>query len=257
MARLFASASSEGLDWNTFSLPTAYPFTYSAWFYPTTTSIYAAIMSVVDASSATSYFGMMQYNDNTLAFLARAAASSNAFTTNTVNANAWNHGCCVGTSATSRDVYLNGGTAGSNTTSSNPTGIDAAAIGYMTDSTPGDYYDGYIGEVAVWNAALSPAEVKSLSKGYSPLSIRPESLVSYVPLVRDEDFDRISGSGLTVLNTPQIAPSHPNVFLPRLQQIFVPSAAPAGGGRIMSSLAKDGGLAGHGGIAGQGGGLAG
>ena len=35
------------------------------------------------------------------------------------------------------------------------------------------------------------------------------------------------------------------------------NASVAGGGRIMSSLANDGGLAGHGGLAGQGGGLAG
>ncbi|KKK59939.1 hypothetical protein LCGC14_3029330, partial [marine sediment metagenome] len=86
------------------------------------------------------------------------------------------------------------------------------SIGRSGISTPQSYMDESIAEVAIWNVALSNAEVALLAKGFSPLLIKPESLVSYWPLVRDDDNDWIGGFDLTAFNTPTVS-DHPPVIM--------------------------------------------
>lgn len=43
-------------------------------------------------------------------------------------------------------------------------------------------HDGFLGEVAVWDVALSDAEISAISKGVSPLLIHPGSLKGYYPI---------------------------------------------------------------------------
>ena len=72
-------------------------------------------------------------------------------------------------------------------------------------------WDGLIAEAAVYNAALTAAEVASLAKGMTPDKIRPQNLVYYAPLVRDL-IDQKGGvtitnnNGATVANHPRIYP---------------------------------------------------
>ena len=96
-----------------------------------------------------------------------------------------------------------------------------------------------------------------LADGFSPLLVRPASLLSYVPIIGTDspEIDLVDSSTWTI-NGTLTKTAHTRVVMPWRQagMVFAPAAA---GGRIMSSLAGAGGLAGPGGIAGPGGGLAG
>ncbi len=125
----------------------------------------------------------------------------------------WNHACVVFASASDRKAYIDGGSSGSNTTTKAPTSAPTnTCIGAMVRSggTAFTFVDGAIAEPAIWNAALTDAEIASLAKGVSPALIRPESLVFYPPLVRDLT-ELVGGTSLTAYNSPTIA-THPRVY---------------------------------------------
>lgn len=127
-------------------------------------------------------------------------------TTTGYTANMWHHACSVSASATSHAVYLDGGGKGTLTTSRSPTGLDYFAVGVLRYSTS-SYFGGSstfrYAHVAVWNAGLVDDEVAALAAGFSPLCIRPESLVTYCPLGgRFGRGDYKDIMGLASLSTP-------------------------------------------------------
>jgi hypothetical protein len=68
-------------------------------------------------------------------------------------------------------------------------------------------FDGDLAELCIWNALLTGAEIASLYRGFSPLQIRRNSLIQYIPLVRPfydlKDSGGISASG-TIREHPPI-----------------------------------------------------
>jgi len=141
------------------------------------------------------------------------AATGNAQTTIGFTALAWNHGCGVWAADNDRRVYLNGGSKGTNAT-------DLAIADTIKMSFAVDYqatgqtywYKGRIAEAAIWNVALTDAEAAVLGAGYCPLFVRPQSLVSYWPLIRDEDLDRVGVTNLTPINAPTIEEHAPILY---------------------------------------------
>jgi hypothetical protein len=130
----------------------------------------------------------------------------------------WEHACGVFASTTSRTVYLNGFGAGTNTTSSAPTGFTRFQIGARRNSNTTDTFFGLgrIADVGVWDAALTDTEIQSLAKGVACPFVRPQNLVFYAPLVRDLlDISKtnlpltISG-GVTVST---VGVPHPRIYL--------------------------------------------
>jgi hypothetical protein len=67
-----------------------------------------------------------------------------------------------------------------------------------------------IADVAIWNAALSPAEITSLSKGMSADNVRRSNLVFYAPLVR-ELIDIAQARALTNTNSCPVI-NHPRIY---------------------------------------------
>ena len=65
-------------------------------------------------------------------------------------------------------------------------------------------------DAALWNAFLTDDEITSLSKGFKPYRVRPQSLVFYAPLIRDLN-DIKAGLALTNNNTATVA-DHPRVY---------------------------------------------
>jgi hypothetical protein len=68
-------------------------------------------------------------------------------------------------------------------------------------------FRGYIAEVALWGATLSPEEIQSLYSGIPADRIRPQSLALYAPLVRDlntvvGDYTLSPESGTTFTSLP-------------------------------------------------------
>jgi hypothetical protein len=67
-----------------------------------------------------------------------------------------------------------------------------------------------------------------LAAGFSPLFVRPQSLVAYWPLIRDNDNDIVGGYDMTAYNTPTVA-AHPPVIYPVSPHVtYFAGAAPEG-----------------------------
>lgn len=96
------------------------------------------------------------------------------------------------------------------------------AIGSYSDGS-GEYWDGKIAELAIWNRILTAAEAAILGDGYSPLFI-PNGLVFYAPMIRNVQ-DLKSGNTGTI--TGATVANHPRIIYPSAQELrrFKPSAA--------------------------------
>ncbi len=141
---------------------------------------------------------------------------SQATSTTSVNANSWHHIAGVYRSASSRDVYVDGGGKGSDTTTVTPAPMIRTELGRIGGFAT--YLDGALAEVGIWNIALSDREIGRLALGYSPLWVRPDALVFYAPLTANEDFDMARGLSLVGSGAPGVR-AHPPVVMPPGQAI--------------------------------------
>lgn len=104
---------------------------------------------------------------------------------------------------------VNDGTA-SHGFSYNATGVNRVSIGVIDRQTPILYTPGEVSEAAIWNAALTDAEILSLARGFTADQIRPQSLVLYPPLVRDL-IDLRGGRTIVNVNSATVA-THPRII---------------------------------------------
>lgn len=202
--------------WSTTSTPiSAAPLTMACWFNPANTTGAFNLMHT-GIISGTSRFVLQARGDAggdpvRCSAVNSAGTLGTADTSTSFSANLWQHACAVFTSTTSRDVYLNGGGAGNNTTAitpSTPTSIRLA--GQVVSGTPTQWLNGLMAEAAIWNVALNTDEVTALAKGFAPSRIRPASLVFYAPMLRDI-VDLKGGLAITNTNTATVA-DHPRIF---------------------------------------------
>ena len=226
MARLFDDASSEYLDYSG-AILSSVPMTFAAWVKSDTASLGQWIIAISAANwpGSGSYF-VLYLSDTDYLSAASYKAYAEAITTTQWSTGTWHHAAGVFATTSSRSVYLDGGGKGTNATSSTPSSLDATTIGagYWDQAVNSSPFSGSIAEAAIWNVALTDAEVAILATGVSPRSVRPESLVFYVPLVRDDDEDLVGGLSLTPINTPSIS-AHPRVFYLATPQIGKTAAA--------------------------------
>jgi hypothetical protein len=233
VSREFTASSSEYLQ-STSPPVTAYPFTLACWAYHTNTGN-AVCLGLSDASRTNGWAWIGLDTDHSARGgtfgSGNQAGYLNSTTTTTINT--WAHICTVNAATDDHRIYLDGGGKNTNSTTAPLNSIDNISVGMMRDSSPGYAFDGLIADAGVWDVALSDDEVSMLAVGYSPLFVRPQNLVFYAPLYRDEDFDRVGGVILTAYNTPTIA-AHPPLIYPAQPYIMsVPAAgAPPVGGAL-------------------------
>ena len=140
--------------------------------------------------------------------------ASNATTVNGMTADTWHHCAGIFASSTSRTVYLDGDAAnkGTNTGSRTPTAnFTKYRVGLSMES--GDDWNGRIAHVAVWDIALSEANIQALAAGANPLTIENANLVWYCPTLVDESpmQDRIASLDLTLGNNAVYSSDNPTV----------------------------------------------
>jgi hypothetical protein len=131
----------------------------------------------------------------------------------TISGSVWYSGGITWSSLTAGVAYLDGSSANSSITGSavTLTSIDQILIATRkVSNTPGLFFDGNLADIALWNVALTAAEVASLAKGFKPTRIRPQSLVFYAPLIRNLQDTR-GGLALTNNNAATVA-DHPRVI---------------------------------------------
>ena len=207
MARLFAAVSIEYLEAAS-AVVLATPLTMACWTKLTTTAAYRAIMGI--SNGGAEYFGLHHYGTWDGQVIARTRsevsdqqARSTAFITDTD----WHHTCAVFSAVDARAAYLDGGDKGVNSDSSTPAGIDRTQIGTCGGE---DEIDGIVAYPAIWNCALTDAEVLSLALGKFPWQVRPESLVAYWPL-GDDIRDHVGQYHMTAYNSPIWTPHPPQM----------------------------------------------
>lgn len=228
MARLFDDGLSEYLQ--VASTPvTTYPITLACLFNSDDDTAGQTLMQVTDTAGGTDYHRIALRGDAGGDLLEARSRNGGgvALTTTGFSANTRHHACGVFAANNDRAIFIDGGSKGTDTTVSNDAGLDAVSIGRSGDASPGNYMSGSIAEAAIWDVALTDVEVAILAAGYSPLFVRPQNLVAYWALIRDEDQDRVGGYDMTPFNTPTIA-AHPPVLYPAPQSIIVPAIVAAG-----------------------------
>jgi hypothetical protein len=191
------------------------PLTMACWFYPVATTQFYSLMCITSDFVNFSNGGYILYALGTAAGDPVAVGTDPVGNTETkstsgFSAATWSHACGVFTSSTSRTVYLNGENSATNTVSYTPSSASAdLRLARFTNSFS-VYLEGRIAEAAVWNAALTAAEVASLAKGMTCNLVRPQSLVFYSPLLRN--LQDVKG-GLTITNNnTATVTNHPRVY---------------------------------------------
>ena len=144
-----------------------------------------------------------------------AAGTGTAATTNPYSVDTWHVLTGVEITTSSRAVYIDGGSKGTNATNvvlvESP---DRTSIGRAGDSSPSNYHDGSIFSCAIWNAALDDDDAAQLGLWYSPLKIKRANLLRYWVLWDETTLvDLITGQTLTAFNSPTKDKTNPPVIL--------------------------------------------
>ena len=218
-SRQFVEGSSQYLDRTSSPIGT-YPCTISVWFkvgslannhslvYLGSTADARRMLLYVEGSAAGNHIRLSTVPNG-------GGSGTDIISTATVSAGTWINVVGVWTSATSRALYVNGVADGTSAVSVTVSSLGRYAIGARGSPAPtyGVYHDGYIGEVGIWNTALSAADAAELAVGENPRKVRPSTeLVSYVPL-----WDPLSPvvdlvGGTFTVNGATFSNDHPPVF---------------------------------------------
>lgn len=117
-------------------------------------------------------------------------------------------------STTSLSVFKDG-VKGTDGTTAARDGFSASqltiGVGIIFNAIYQEYITGDACMVGLWNATLTDAECISLGKGFPPRRVRPQSLIRYLPLVRDA-IDVKKGGSLTLSGTPPGVSAHPRCY---------------------------------------------
>jgi hypothetical protein len=179
------------------------PFTMTMWIHPTANT--KRIGGLFNSSDSGKKHEIIWNSSGTVGARSEGGGSGNAVSSNTGTNGAWNHLSCIWTSTADRQSVLNGDWAnrGTNTDTSNPTGLDRIGIGGVMTGTPLALFIGGIGVTAVWDIALVQKDVEGLYFGrLFPSDVRPANLIALYygdgnfPLVNQVDPSRYVMRGL-------------------------------------------------------------
>ena len=230
MARLF-NGTTQYLE--TTTVPAVGPpVSFAAWIRPSSLAA-SAIIGVSRNSGTTqrAYLGLSAAGLIT-AISQSSGTTRTASTSAATSASTWAHACAVFASSTSRSVYLNGASKGTNTQNSSPTGLNRGNIGMVYAGTSASlFFPGDIAEVACWNVALTDGDAALLAKGVSPYLVKGNNLLAYWPLVGrySPEISLFGGFDLTLTAAPTVSDHPPMRYAasppkPQLRHIGVQTA---------------------------------
>ena len=164
---------------------TAYPFTISCWGRSDSTASNNVLGGLYDKDVGT--VRHMLYHegadDTIICQSDEGGGTALAETSTNIGTSVWYHACGVWAASQDHRAYLNGGGKISDLINDVAIGaVDRTAIGRNMDSTPSSAYNGRLAEFAVWDVALTDAEVLALAGGIPAWKVRPKNLVLYVPV---------------------------------------------------------------------------
>jgi hypothetical protein len=161
---------------------------------------------------------MTHFTDNNMYFVLCDGASANGRTAQ--NITGWNHWAMAfdGTQSTNASRlagYVNGSSVSLTFSGTIPSALSSNSanqtlqIGYNQNNNI--YTVGDIAEFATWEDCLSASDIASLGKGFSPLLVRPDKLLSSIPLMRGL-IDAVTGTTLTNVSGNATVAAHPRVY---------------------------------------------
>jgi hypothetical protein len=232
MARKFIRASSQYLDLTAAPIG-GVPLTMACWFNLSDITNGQFLMSISDYSIPASgdYFALVAdgtaggdpLNASTYQSSTKSATTSSGYSAGT-----WHHGCAVFAAVDDRRAYIDGGSKGTNAESMTPADLSHTGIGTLIrQDWPATFTDGLIAEAVWWNAALTDDEVAILAKRYSPLFVRPQNIVQYLPLIRDNDEDIVGGYSWNNATSPTVD-AHPPIIYPGMMSPLITVSTASG-----------------------------
>ena len=216
MSVLFDDATPDSLDQAPGEIHPAlagpsFPITMSCWFKVDTLPSAAAAMCLMGSYFAGGpndmYLMFIQATDQLLVRF-RGSLTGDATGAPDVVVDRWYHACARFTSNVLREMFLDFDLAqGSNTTDIT---IDPSpnrvSIGQTGDSSVNIPMSGRIEDACWWNVALNDGEIRELSRGAHPQTIRRQNLIYHFPLTLDTLFtDVIHGAHLVPSGSPIIS----------------------------------------------------
>lgn len=197
------------------SNPATLPFTLYGKAITTSATADATILalglsSVTNGGTYRIYFNGSGASDPVAMQISNASFAYQANSSSSFSTSVWQDVVGSAVATNSRTVWLNGANKGTQTDNATEQTRDRIGIGALVRSNVIGYLPGQAAEIAIWEVALTDAEVTSLSKGFKPHRVRPQSLIFYAPLVRN--IQDVSGAlAITNNNTATVA-NHPRVY---------------------------------------------
>lgn len=195
-ARTFPNDLTKYIQLNTTPVTTA-PMTFSAWVKFSST-VTGQILFMVAESTVNAHALWLGTTTNALEAgewdggpVARAQSG-------TISTGVWYHAGGVFTSLSSRAVFLDGVKTTNTTTIGSVHTPGKVVVGRWDGA--GSALQGDLAEIAIWNVALTDAEMSTLATGVSALRVRPSALVLYIPLW-DSVFDYKASRAITTNTT--------------------------------------------------------
>lgn len=226
MARRFVYNTSQYLE--RIGVPvSAPPLTLSIWVNMATYAQFAGTLCRV-ASNSWFNIGSTVVFPGTTAAYQHDGTSAGLVKTSAIPASTWVHLCGVFPDNGSRSVFLNGAAKVTDTTTCVATTLERTMVGtaYAVGAIYAPNFGGDIAEFAIYNAALTDAEVALLAAGNPASVVRAANLAAYYPLLgtTSPEPDMQGGTGLTLVGAPTAAP-HPPILSPsqaggRMFQVF-------------------------------------
>ena len=205
------------------------PLTMACWFKTTDNVNGMALVSVATDGSDDNRFTMIASGfvaGDPIRAIAKTTSVAAIDSSAGYSTGVWQHAAAVFASPTSRSAYVNGGNKGTSTTSRAPSGMNQTALARSSTVTP-MRYDGDLGEVAIWNVALTDAEIAALGRGVNPRLIRPGALAFYAPLwgTSNPERDYTRGQRHLTLTGTTLSDEHPPVQPMPPSELWVPTVA--------------------------------
>lgn len=214
MAVLFDNATQQYFETNAIGdIPTAPPLTIVSWFYidedPSVADMWFA--GLQRTTPDTNFFRVGSENAATkLEIRHRSTAANASSQQGFISQNTWYHAAAVFTNSTTRLAYLDGSPDGS------PSANDVTAtapqellIGAWDDATS-ETWSGRLAEFAIYDKALSQAEVTDLSTNkYAPGIVAVGNLVHWWKFLAWDDTDEVGSLTLTATNGNPSTADHP------------------------------------------------
>lgn len=246
MARDFSGSSqylrrdAEIVQWNT---PHSYlPHTLVGWFRSDSATARQVLVSVghnTNGYSSIQIRGDVSGDPIEAGRASSTGAYNSAQSTSGYSTGTWHHAAAVFAADNDRTIYLDGGSSANSTSTTGtiPPANEHILIGArIFNSDAGLYLDGRAAEVAVYNVTLTAEEINALAKGVSPLRIRPQNIIFYVPIygVGSPEPSVVGDHPFTLNGTPTQADHAPvqQLIVPRL---WVPSTAAAADDRTLTA----------------------